>query len=259
MGRAPKCTYGEACVKWGKQGAPQSMTQHIRVTLVYLKDTQLTDCVEGANQMKEIMLAQGLKNTTINRRLACVRRVLNLAYREWDLLDIPLAEKISLLSEANTARINFLEPHELDALIDACKHPQAKNFFKLAAYTGARKSELLRAQQKDFRNGHLTITKAKSGKRRIVPVPKELWPVCNALPFTITEHELRYEFERARVAIGRPEIWQHDLRHSYATWMLEKGVPATVVRDILGHSSLAVTSKYAHSVGIDIDEIFTRS
>lgn len=260
LGRAPKCTFGQAAIKWGKSGAPKSMHSHTRNVLQYLANTQLTDTPKAAQNMKEVMLSQGLSNQTINRRLAVVRRVLNLCYREWGLLDEPLADRISLLTERNTARELYLEPHELDSLLDACQDPQAANMIRLAAYTGMRRGELFKASQKDFKlidgKGAIRVSQTKSGKSRWVPVPRELWPVCNALPFTLTEWQLRTNFEQAREQIGRPDIRFHDLRHSYATWLISKGVDVAVVRDILGHSSLAVTSKYVQSIGVNIDEVF---
>lgn len=44
-----------------------------------------------------------------------------------------------------------------------------------------------------------------------------------------------------------PQLNRRDLRHTYASWMLENPEMAlTTVRDLLGHSSLEVTSKYGH-------------
>jgi len=255
LGKAPACTYGEACLKWGKNGAPQSMHSHIRNTLIYLKDVNLTDVPEYATHMKEVFISNGLSNQTVNRRLACVRRVLNLAYREWGLLDFPLAEKISLLSERNTARYHYLTTSEIGELIAACRSPVTADFIKLAAYTGLRRSELLAIHCTDFQDGYLTVNQSKSGKRRTVPVPRNLWPICQSLPFDLTEAKLRRDFEIARKLINRPEIRLHDLRHSYATLLMRKGVSASVLRDILGHSSLSVTSRYAHGSSIDIDKV----
>lgn len=52
---------------------------------------------------------------------------------------------------------------------------------------------------------------------------------------------------RVREDAGLPHVRLHDLRHAYGTWLAESGVPLTDVRDLMGHSSLAVTSRYAHS------------
>lgn len=258
MGRAPKVTYGEACVKWGRSGAPESMFFHIRTTLEYLQDTQLTDVPEEVQNMVEVMLAEGLKNTTINRKLAVIKRVLNLSYKQWGYLNVPLGDKIQMLSEKNYSRKIWITPNQVDELLEKCPDRLVANFIMLAAYTGCRRSELLRAKKEDFKNGHLLIRTSKSGKPRVVPVPKELWPTCNALPFNLNVSKIRRNFEAAREAIGMPDLHLHDLRHSYGTWLMERGVSPAVVRDILGHSCLSMTSQYVHSAGIDIDEVLKR-
>jgi site-specific recombinase XerD len=53
-------------------------------------------------------------------------------------------------------------------------------------------------------------------------------------------------WQAARTAVGRPDVRLHDLRHSFASWLVKGGASMPTVRDLLGHSSLAVTSRYAH-------------
>jgi len=57
---------------------------------------------------------------------------------------------------------------------------------------------------------------------------------------------LRREFEAAREVIGMPEIRFHDLRHTAASFMVKGGASLIAVRDVLGHSNVAVTSRYSH-------------
>ena len=70
--------------------------------------------------------------------------------------------------------------------------------------------------------------------------------VAIALPLGITYATLRTYFERARDSAGLPHVRFHDLRHTYASWLVQSGIGLTAVRDLLGHANLAVTSRYAH-------------
>jgi site-specific recombinase XerD len=66
------------------------------------------------------------------------------------------------------------------------------------------------------------------------------------LPFQIGAALLRKRFDAARAAAGLPAVHFHDLRHTYASWLVQAGQPLTSVRDLLGHSSSAVTDRYSH-------------
>jgi site-specific recombinase XerD len=45
---------------------------------------------------------------------------------------------------------------------------------------------------------------------------------------------------------GISDYVPHDLRHTFASWLVQKGVSLYEVRDILGHSSIKLTERYAH-------------
>jgi site-specific recombinase XerD len=54
------------------------------------------------------------------------------------------------------------------------------------------------------------------------------------------------EFKAMLKTAGHRDARLHDARHTAATLLLEQGVDIRVVQEILGHSSLAVTKRYAH-------------
>lgn len=249
-------TYGEALLKWVDSGAPKSMYSHARNTRPYLEDAPLHLVVPKAHAMKSQMLNDGLSPMTINRRLAVVRRVLNMAYKEWDWLTEPLGQKIKLLSEKGMEREFYLSQAEVDLLVDNVMGDEAKKVIMLAAYTGLRRSEILGLIPDQWQSPYIVLTnKTKGKKARTVPVIEGLHSLVT-LPFKITEFELRREFEMAREKIKRPDIRFHDLRHTYASWLAKNpDIPLTTIRDILGHSNLSVTSRYAHLRGDSFDMI----
>jgi integrase len=244
-------TFQDGLLRWINEGAPKSMWSHARNVRPYLDRVPIESVVPAAHAMKADMRKQGLSVMTINRRLAVVRRVLNVAYREWDWLREPLGEKIQLFSEKGMAREIYLSRAEVDTLLDAVENETAKRVILLAAYTGLRRGELLSLQPSNWQSPYIVLTsKTKGKKARTVPVIEEAQELVKPLPFGIHEEVLRSEFERAREAIGRPDIRLHDLRHSFASWLAQDSdMPLTTIRDLLGHSSLSVTSKYTHLRG----------
>lgn len=224
------------------------MYSHINNVRPYMDRALLASSVAAASDMKTAMLADNLSNQTINRRLAVVRRVLNLAYEQWDWLREPLGQKIGMLSESGTARHIYLSREEVTALVKSMESATARVVVLVAAYTGLRRGELLGLQPANWRPPAIMLgAKTKSGRPRGIPLVAELHHVMKDLPFSLTEWELRKDFEQARELLGLSHVRFHDLRHTFASWLAENPeTPLTVIRDILGHSSLAVTSRYSH-------------
>jgi integrase len=225
------------------------MFSHARNTRPYLDATPIHLIPKAANQMKLDMLEEGLKPTTINRRLAVVKRILHLAFAEWEWIDRPLAQKVIKLSEKGQAREIYLSKKEVTELVSNLGD-EARSITLIAAFTGLRRGEILGLKKKHWKKPYIILdSKTKSGKPRAVPVIEEIHD-CITPPFSITEYGLRKAFESARETINRPDIRFHDLRHTFASWLVqEPEIPLTTIRDLLGHSSLAVTSKYAHLRG----------
>ena len=57
---------------------------------------------------------------------------------------------------------------------------------------------------------------------------------------------VRKSFATARNRAGLNDFRIHDLRHTCAAWLVSSGVPLTEVRDLIGHSTVKMTERYAH-------------
>ena len=251
-----KHKFNAALIKWVNSNPPDSWLPKIEQIQPYFGDDVLiTGAHRVANEMKETLLKQGLKHTTINRRLAVIRRVLNLAYDEYDMLDQPLARKIKLLSEKGTAREVHLTREQFNAIFSAIK-PERKTAnvegvkagILLLVFTGMRKSELLRIRAEDWREPNLVIRKAKSGQPRSVPVDPAVHYICDTmLPLECTTHQLRYWWEKGRKLTKMEHVTMHDLRHTFASWYADDPASTLIqLRDMLGHSSFIHTPDIRH-------------
>jgi len=249
LGHAPKRTIEEALVKWLTGEARvlksyQNLISKVSAIEPYCSGVPLHEIVKVAETIKSDGIKSGLKPATINRRLAILRRIANLAHDQWGWLDQSLGQRIKLLpSEAR--RDIYLTPEQALNLAAVCEHPRVSDAILMACMSGLRETELLNLQPEHIRDGCIFIKVAKSGKPRLVPIPEEALTI--PLPLDITYSTLRTYFEKARAASGLDHVRFHDLRHTYASWFLQSGGNLVALRDLLGHSTIAITADlYSH-------------
>ena len=157
----------------------------------------------------------------------------------------------------------ILDPSELYALLNADTSDRNRLILNLFYYGGLRVSELINLTWKDLNGEYLNVF-GKGSKTRIVRLPGFLVAELKAFKLRSarrddymfisvrTKSKLRRESVTqlikeiaAEVGIDKP-VSSHTLRHCHATNSLEKGAPISLVKETLGHSSVAVTSRYLH-------------
>jgi len=192
---------------------------------------------------------------SINRPLALLRHLLKRAATEWNIL--PSAPVVRLERERQ-GRLRWATPEEATRLLAACAqsgNTDLLHVVTVALYTGARQSEILRLtwDRVDRTRGVIQLEVTKSGKRREVPYPSQVEAVFARRPragetvFRARRWDsYRSAWERA-LRVARVEDFKfHDLRHTYASWLVQRGRPLVEVKDLLGHATLTMTLRYAH-------------
>jgi integrase len=245
VGRAPRYSLSEAVNRWltGEAKGLRSysnLLEKTRVIYPHIQGRMLVDVGEASESIKRS--GEGLKPATINRRLAILRRVARLAFRVWGWLDQDLAGRVTMLPGESQRHVYLTQAQARKLLIAA--RGLAREAIRWVLLTGMRRGELLAVTPESFRDGAIVLERSKSGRPRVIPLPPELDP--KRFPHGLTRDELRNGYEAARARAGLSGVRFHDLRHTYASWLVQSGAGLTAVRDLLGHSSLAVTSKYAH-------------
>lgn len=263
MGRQQRHTLMEGLLRWVEEYDTASQASSIdRVTDWFAEHAPEVllgrEVVDAARRMQKDLRKQGLSQSTINNRTQVVKRVLSLAYREWDWLDQPLDAKLRKPTPKNERHV-YLDGDAIRALVRAVPEsmPEERRVITLAALTGLRRGELLALDRSNIQGGRIILRpgQTKSGKARVVPLPSDGDALVAGLPFQTDGHELRKAFETARRAIGREDLRFHDLRHTYASLLAEAGEVMTTVQALLGHSSLVVTSRYAHMFDSRLDSV----
>lgn len=181
---------------------------------------------------------------TINRTLGAIKTALTIAYKK-GMIPTDYGDKIKRLPE-NNQRHTYLSIAEVKKLADCCSE-QVRAAIWIALLTGCRRGEVLKLQQSDIRGDKLRILSGntKMLKERMCPIVPALRPWLAYVPFQINFEGLKSGFARGRKK-AEIDVNFHDLRHSCASLLINIGVPLEVIRDILGHSTVKTTERYAH-------------
>jgi integrase len=163
-----------------------------------------------------------------------------------------------------TGRERFLsmgELRRLNAALLADPDWRWRAFFPLLLSLGLRKSELLGLpwDRVDFEAKTLRLSRTKNGKPLMLPLSDSIISRLKELPsygtsqFVFTGNRdgnhLKspgYAWERIRERAGLEDVRIHDLRHSFASFLLAAGNSLPMISKALNHSSLAMTQRYAH-------------
>lgn len=159
----------------------------------------------------------------------------------------------------------YFEPDELELLL-AVSPPRHRLYFLLCARAGLRSSEAARLRHEEliWNNGTPSIVRliGKGDKEAMLPLGPFLQDALKAVSVRgtkgwvfpgyrthITDRQARTWLVEAceRAGIARVKAHPHALRHSFATHLLRCGVDLIEVRDLMRHSSLAITSIYLHT------------
>ncbi len=251
------------------QKVSQAMRNSYRFSMKHLNKffCNMSCILVGPRELSEYKFIRNKEKAsaaTINRELACLGAAYNVAVREWEWLPVNPVTKIAKERE-NNLRIRFLSDDEEQRLLTHESMPSwLHNVVVFALNTGMRRGEIqgLQWEDVDFFNKAVLLRKTKSGKPRTVPL---IPPALGLLKQMKKVRSLRHNYvfkghtgERlgwnwvsqklARVCVNSKilDFHFHDLRHTFASRMVQGGMDIRTLAEILGHSSLRMTMRYSH-------------
>lgn len=199
---------------------------------------------------------QKVKPASVNRELACLKFMYSLA-KKWKLADENPVKEVKLFQERKI-EMRILDREEINKLIKASS-AHLKSIIIIALNTGMRKGEILnlRWNDVDFDKSFIFIRETKSGIPRKIPMN---YIVTKALKSMNRESEsvfynpdtnghikdVKRSFKTVCRKVGVHDLRFHDLRHTAATYMVTGGIDLVTVSEILGHSDIKMTMRYAH-------------
>lgn len=220
-------------------------------------------------KIKSNMAKKEQSARSIQYALAIIRQVFNHANRE-GLYSGDVPTKKVKVPKFDNRRIRYLSKDEAKSLLAAIQ-ARSQNLYEvclLSLSCGLRAREIfsLTWGNVDIEKGQIAVRDTKNHKNRtaymteqvkalfkgkasgspnerVFPNRKnmEIDKISNVFPRTVNDLALN-----KGITDRRDKVVFHTLRHTYASWLVEKGIDLYVVKELMGHSTIAMTERYAH-------------
>lgn len=243
-------------------------TANIQTLIQAMHDGGRTDVPKGRGRSRPSKMAQGYAPDSCNRVVSLMHHLYNLAIEEWKIPGVRSNPASNVRKfEVHNIRQTFLSPQQIGNLLKAGELKKSKRnelTLKIVMFlvlTGVRKSNALNARwcEIDQERGLWTIPRTKSGKPQILQLSTEVLTLLDHLgsqgeseylfPNPKTQRpyiSIFYSWNTMRKAAGLPDLRMHDLRHTFASMLINGGASLYTVQAALGHANPNMTMRYAH-------------
>lgn len=211
-----------------------------------------------------------VSDTTVRRELAFLSSV--FTHAQVEMTGAPEHHPFIGYSKRHlkeNRREYYLTPPEFERLLSVCPQEWQRMVLRVAVFTGMRHQEIC-ALRKDWINwsrgvhGEIQLPKelTKAKRARVIPILPELsdtlktWVETDDSPWVFSRRVSEEEFKPytsfqgffrlARKNAKLESLRFHDLRHTFASWWVQRGGTLLVLKDILGHATLQMVDRYAH-------------
>ena len=192
---------------------------------------------------------------TVNREVACLKHMFNLAIK-WEKASSNPVKGVKFFEEPKGNLRVLSKTEEMELIAASADH--LKPIIITALNTGMRLREVLDFtwDRVNFVERYITVTNTKNRENRIIPMNDRLYYTLSKLKRTgdllfckkdgSAYGSIKTAFRRALKRSGVSYCRFHDLRHTFATRLVMKGIDLVTVKELLGHKSIEVTMRYSH-------------
>jgi site-specific recombinase XerD len=234
---------------------------------------QVVEYIGHLKNLKSERTGKPLSSQTVTHHYNAIRQMYNY------LIDLglysgqnPLNKKTrSTLPKVSNTLVNFLTDEELARVLDVLSNyhdEMLANYFRFALYTGIRRSGIFHLQKHnlELNKGLVYIPAAysKSGQNEVVTINEQAITVvknqlsliknqniktdyvfCNKDGSIRKDIKIQFATLKRKAGIERPFRF-HDLRHNFASMVLEASSDLYIVQQLLNHKDPKTTQRYAH-------------
>jgi integrase len=261
LGEKPLRTWDEAALKWLTETKHKVTHQEDLAKVRWLHQFLRGRMLDSIDRELIIRIGEAKASEaspgTANRYLALVRAILRKAVYDWEWID--RAPKVKLFPERNR-RVRWITPEQARTLLAQLPtHQRDVVLFALA--TGLRQGNVVRLEwsQVDLARGVAWIYAAQAKGGRDIHVS------LNSTALDVLSRQVGKHASRVFTYRGRPIAWAntrawrealkrarivdfrwHDLRHTWASWLVQNGTPVYAVQEMGAWQSEGMVRRYAH-------------
>jgi integrase len=245
------------CTKATQDGYEGALRKNVLPALGARRLNEVTPAdVQGYTDAR---LAAGARPSTVRNELMVLSGIFREAIRAGQVSSNPVTS--SRKPRVENQMFRYLSQEEEDRLLAAAPAP-LRDQVEFAILTGLREGEQTALVRGDIQERGIVVRHTKSRRDRVVPTCDRLRKVIKRIPvdmsspyvFTSPRGEGGGRYDRFNNTLWRETVklskiapirW-HDLRHTFCSRLAQAGVPLQAIAELAGHSSVAVTMRYAH-------------
>ena len=218
---------------------------------------------------------EGKSDATINRVVSAISTVLNHCAFDGLIDNVPKFRR----RKESEGRVLWYTKDEVSKLshlsTDVFMRDDLSDIILFGAYTGMRQGEILKIRKKDIdiegnriHVGGVPTQTTKARNWRAIPIHEKLQPIVLSRCSQSTRCDVRLfgdewrdkdqllrAFKKVNKLLPKDESYVfHTLRHSYATWLAEAGVPVRSIMALCGHKRIETTLRYAKATDSALTE-----
>ncbi len=227
----------------------------LNIILSYeLVDKNITDITENdiVNFFNLLKNDRNIKQATQNRYRTCLNHIFNTAIKD-KVVNYNPVKYTKKFKEVSRDRA--LNSSEIKALLQACSDSRNQELYYIvlvAIYTGMRYSNIVNMRKSNIKGNvyQLDGSETKSGKGQLIYLHQDLMNELNKHMQAFNRDNIfitkrvKRSFKSACNKAGIENFRFHDLRRTFATFLLYNNTNIKTIQNMLGHSSIMMTERY---------------
>lgn len=212
--------------------------------------------IDGVLTIMDTPRKKKVSPSTVNREIIMLKHMYKKAV-EWGYLIVSPIRNVKILKEP-PGRVRYVKPAEWQRLLSACSR-DIRNIIIFARHTGLRRGEIFNLQWNDidWDNKRITIHARKNNTSMIIPIKEVIYKMLKSMFASASSSYVFPGIDGKRTtyktgfnaACKRADITDlrfHDLRHTFASDLVNNGADIRTVQALMGHKNIVSTIRYVH-------------